>query len=279
MKKAIWVVFVAVLFVLPGCKSEFEKIRTSGDADSIYQTALTYYDKGEYLKAQTLLELVVGAYRGRKELEEVYFKYAYTYYYLEKFVLAAYYFENFSKTFPTSINREEVDYMTAFSYYQLSPSYRLDQEFTLKAIDAFQLFVNTYPQSDRVEDCNVQIDILRKKLETKAFDAALLYFDLTLYQSATQSFENLLKDFPETENAEQVRYLISRSAFLLAENSVAEKQKERYDEALEYAREFQRKFPRSDYGREIQGIIETSEKKLKSIADGRYQEQGSRDRS
>lgn len=279
MKKISWVVAVLVLFALPGCKSEFEKIRTSGDADSIYKTALDYYNQGEYLKAQTLLELVVGAYRGRKELEDVYFKYAYTFYYLEKFVLAAYYFENFANTFPTSLNREEANYMTAFSYFQLSPSYRLDQEYTNKAIDAFQLFVNTYPNSERVEECNRQIDILRQKLETKAFESALLYFDLKQYQSATQSFENLLKDFPETANAERVRYLIAQSAFLLANNSVLDKQKERFESALVYANDFMRKFPRSDYGRDIKTIIDTSEKKLKSIADGRYQEQSPGNRS
>lgn len=277
MKKALWVVATIVLFALPGCKSEFEKIRTSGDADSIYKMAQDYYDKGDYMKAQTLFELVVGAYRGRKELEEVYFKYAYTFYYLEKFVLSAYYFENFSSTFPTSLNRQEADFMTAYSYYQLSPSFRLDQGYSEKAIDAFQLFVNTYPQSDRVEECNRLIDIMRQKLETKAFESALLYFDLRQYQSATRSFENLLKDFPETKNAEEVRYLIAQSSFLLADNSVFEKQKERYESALQYAREFMEKYPRSNRGREIQNILKTSEKELKTIADGRYQEQGTGD--
>jgi len=279
MRRAFWVVSTVLLFVLPGCKSEFEKIRTSGDADTIYKMALDLYDKGEYLKSQTLLELVIGAYRGRKELEDVYFKYAYTFYYLERFVLASYYFENFSNTFPNSIHREESDYMTAFSYYQLSPSFRLDQEYTGKAIDAFQLFVNTYPQSDRVEECNRLIDILRKKLETKAFEAALMYFDHRQYQSATRSFENLLKDFPETKNAEEVRFLIVKSAFLLADNSVPDKQKERFESALGYAREFVQKYPRSLHGKEVQLILDTSERKLKSIADGRYQEQSTRDRS
>jgi outer membrane protein assembly factor BamD len=279
MKRAIWIVSTIAVLLLPGCKSEFEKIRTSGDADSIYQSAIKLYDQGEYLKAQTLFELVIGAFRGRKELEEVYFKYAYTFYNLEKFVLAAYYFENFSSTFPTSINREEADYMTAFSYLQMSPSPRLDQQYTQDAIDAFQLFVNTYPQSERVEDCNRMIDQLRKKLETKALDAALLYFDLTQYQAATQSFENLLKDFPETDNAERVRYLITLSAYRLAANSVVDKQKERFETTLEYASEFLRKYPRSENRKEIEDIITTSEKTIKSINNGRYQEQSARDRS
>lgn len=279
MKKAFWVLSTILLFALPGCKSEFEKIRTSGDAETMYKMAVDLYDKGEYLKAQTLFELVIGAFRGRKELEDVYFKYAYTFFYLEKFVLAAYYFESFSNTFPTSEKREDSDYMTAFSYYQLSPSFRLDQQYSDQAIEAFQLFVNTYPQSERVEECTRLIDIMRKKLETKAFEAALMYFDMRQYQSATRSFENLLKDFPETKNAQEVRYLIVQSAFLLADNSVLEKQKERYQAALDYAREFVQKYPRGAKTREVKIILSTAEKKLKSIADGRYQEQSARDRS
>jgi outer membrane protein assembly factor BamD len=279
MRKAFWV--VSILFVLAGaaCKSEYEKVRTSGDADAIYKSALAFYEKGEYLKAQTLLELIVGAYRGRQELEEVYFKYAFTYYYQESFVLAAYYFENFSNTFPNSARREESDYMAAFSYYQLSPSYRLDQEYSQKAIDAFQLFVNTWPQSERVEECNRLIDIMRQKLETKAYESALLYFNLRQYQSATRAFENLLKDFPETKNAAQVRYLIAQSAFLLADNSVLEKQQERYETAAAYARDYLRKFPSSPQSKEIRLILDTSEKKIKSLSDGRYQDQGPGNRS
>jgi len=268
MKKTFWVVFTLIAMAGVSCKSEYEKIRTSGDADAIYKTALALYDKGEYLKAQTLLELIVGAYRGRQELEEVYYKYAYTFYYLEKFVLSAYYFENFSNTFPNSARREEADYMAAFSYFQLSPTYRLDQEYTEKAMDAFQLFVNTFPQSERVEECNRLIDIMRQKMETKAYEAALLYFNLRQYQSATRAFENLLRDFPETKNAAQVRYLIAQSAFLLADNSVLEKQQERYEVSAAYARDYLKKFPRSPQAKEIRYILDTSERKLKSLSNG-----------
>ena len=63
-------------------------------------------------------------------------------------------FKNFSNTFPNSEYREESDFMTAYSNYQLSPTFRLDQTYTIKAIEGFQLFANTYPDSKRVEECN-----------------------------------------------------------------------------------------------------------------------------
>ena len=61
---------------------------------------------------------------------------------------------------------------------------------------------------------------MRLKQEKKAFEEGKLYLDLRYYQSAVHSFENMLKDFPETTNAAQVRYLIIRSNYLFAENSI-----------------------------------------------------------
>ena len=158
MKKTFFIAFVGMSLLLSACKSEFEKIRSSGEVDRIYTKALEYYDQEEYQKAQSLFELIISSYRGKKEAEEIYFKYAYTYYYLEQYILASYYFKNFSNTYGASDLREEADFMSAYSNYQLSPTFRLDQSYSASAIEGFQLFVNTYPNSSRVEECNRLID-------------------------------------------------------------------------------------------------------------------------
>ena len=48
--------FVFTIIAFGGCKSEFEKIRSSGEPDLHYQKALEYYEKEEYQKAQTLFD-------------------------------------------------------------------------------------------------------------------------------------------------------------------------------------------------------------------------------
>ena len=254
-----------VALSVSSCKSEFEKIRTSGDPEAIYKKGFEYYDKGDYQKAQALLELVISNYRGQKEAEEIYFRYAYTYYYTEQYLLASYYFNNFSQTYSTSSYREEADFMDAYSNYKLSPSFRLDQTYTEKAMDGLQLFVNTYPSSSRVSECNELIDELRAKQERKAFEEAKLYFDLRQYQAAIHTCENLLKDFPETEQSEDMRYMIIRSNFLLAENSILDKQVARYRETLVLSNEFLERYPESNRRKEVENIRSTSQKKLKQI--------------
>ena len=267
---------IIILFSTTACKSEFEKIRASGDAASMYKKAFEYYENGDYQKAQTLFELVISSYRGKKEAEELYFRYADSYFKLGSYILASYYFKNFSQTYSTSQYREEADFMAAFANYKLSPTFRLDQTYTGQAIEGFQLFVNTYPESERVRQCNQLIDEMRKKLEDKAFDEAKLYFDIKQYQSATHSFENLLKDFPETANAERVRYLIIRATYLLSENSVVDKQAARYQETIDKASEFIDRYTSSQFIKEVSTISNNSKKKLNQISNVRHQNQSAR---
>ena len=71
-KRFILAAFTCVFaLLLTGCKSEFEKIRASGDTDLIYKKAFELYEQEEYLRAQTLFELIIPAYRGRPELKSI----------------------------------------------------------------------------------------------------------------------------------------------------------------------------------------------------------------
>jgi outer membrane protein assembly factor BamD len=248
--------------IFSGCKGEFEKIRTSGDAERLYQASMDYYKDEEYQKAQSLLELIISSYRGKKEAEEIYYKYAFTFYYLGNYTSASSNFKNFTQTFGNSPLKQEADFMSAYSNFQLSPNFRLDQTNSLQAISELQLFINTYPDSERVTQCNELIERMRDKLEEKVLDEGRLYFNMRRYNSAIQSYENLLKDFPETENAMNIRMMIIRSAFLLAENSIYEKRKERLEDAQKRVDEFLRKYPKSNFVKEVTNFKQEINKKL-----------------
>ena len=271
MKKRVFLFFALIVAIsISSCKSEFERIRTNPNPDIIYDKSMDYYKKGDFEKAQILMEQILGNFKGRSKAEPLYFNFANTHYQLGNFISSAGYFKYFSQTFPTSNNREEADFMTAMSYYKMSPNYRLEQTNSEKAIDEFQIFVNTHPKSTRIDDCNKKIDELRAKLEQKAYEEGVLYYDLKNYQSAVQSFENLLKDFPETRHAEKVRYMILKASFLYAENSIYEKQADRYQAAMKKYDDFKNKYPKSKYDNEIKEMVVISQNKLKTFKDVRY---------
>lgn len=276
IKRYIFGLLLGSIIVLGACKSEFEKIRTNPDPEFLYKKAFEYYEQEEYNKAQTIYELIINGLRGKAEAEKVYFYYAYTHFHQEKYVLASYYFKNFVTTYGNSPLKEEAEYMSAYSYYKLSPIFRLEQSASTQAIDGFQLFINTYPNSERVAEANTLIDELRAKLERKEFSIGQLYYDTKQYQSATRVFENMLKDYPDTENHEAIRHLIVKSAYLLAENSVYEKQKERYKEVLENAEDFLNKYPSSKRSKEVKNFITDAQNGMKKFDNVRYKNQSTR---
>lgn len=241
LKKALYITFSAsILILLTSCGAgrEFDKLLKNDDYGLKLSKAYEYFEAEDYYKAQTLFEQTRPFYRGTKELEKIYFHYAYTQYYQDKFLLSAYYFRDFYKNYPNSEYAEESQYMAAYSNYEMSPNARLEQSATVEAIDGFQLFVNTHPNSDRVERCNILIDELRAKLEKKAIATADLYYKLREYQAATQSYQNVLQDYPDTRAAAQIRMQILRASYELAINSVDSKKEDRFEDAIDAYRIF-----------------------------------------
>ncbi|MBK9272636.1 MAG: outer membrane protein assembly factor BamD [Saprospiraceae bacterium] len=258
-----------VLFQLVSCKSAYEKVRTSGDPVLIHKTANNLFQKKDYQKALPLYESIISNYRGQKEAEEIFYRYAQCQFYLSDYEAASLYFKNFASTFVLSSLKEEAEFMSVYSLYKQSPVYRLDQTPTEKAIEGFQSFVNQYPESSRVEECNKLIDELRAKLEKKTFEQALLYFDLKSYQACLTTLENLLIDFPDTKNEREVRWLAIRASSVWADNSIFEKQKERYLQTIDKCNLFLKKFPSGKMAAEVKEIRNMVIKKSKNkLYDG-----------
>lgn len=260
-KSSIFIIFGLVL-VFSSCKSTFDTLLTSTDNDGKLKSALEYYEAEDYYKAQLLFEQVMPYLRGKPVLDTVYYRYSYTHYHLENFILASYYFKNYTTTFANGAYSEEALYMTAFANYKMSPTYRLDQTYTQKAIDGFQLFANRYPTSDKVVRCNALIDEMRVKLERKEVSNADLYYKLGNYQSADHAYRTLLKKYPDSKNAEKIRYRIVQASFKLAENTIEIKQAERYSEVIKNCSDFNKRYKDSEYTTEVNNTMKASQDKL-----------------
>jgi outer membrane protein assembly factor BamD len=254
------------LATMPSCKSDFDKIRSSGDVKMLTTRSLDYYAKGEWSKAQTLFELIMPSLKGQAQLEEISYKYGYTHFNLHNYQSANFYFKNFANTFSNSSFREDAEFQAAYSEYKQSPTFRLDQETSVKAIEGFQYFANNFPESKRVKECNKLIDELRSKMQKKAFDEGVLYYAIQEYQASITVFDNLLKEFPDIADVEQTRFLILKAQYSWAENSVYEKQAERYKVMVEKYKDFNDKFPTSKYKKDAELYLKNANAKLKNFA-------------
>ncbi|HNP48458.1 MAG TPA: outer membrane protein assembly factor BamD [Bacteroidia bacterium] len=247
-----------------GC-SNYTRVMKGTDMDAKLNLAIKLYNKGDYFKALPLLEELITVYRGTKKAEKTYYYYSYTNYQLGDYETAAYDFDNFAKTFPSSEYAEECAFMHSYCYYQDSPEYSLDQTNTQKAINELQLFADQYPQSTRIEQCNKLIDQLRAKLEEKNFQNARLYYNMEEYKAAVTTFKNLLTDFPSTQYREEAMFLILKGSYLLAENSIEDKKLPRFQEAVAAYLDFAGSYAESKYRKEADDIVLQARKRLEKL--------------
>lgn len=251
----LWLRYLLIISLLAGITScgRYQRILKSTNYDEKYDAAVDYYEKGEFNKTLPLLEELSTVLRGTTRGEKVSYYYAYTNFYLEDYELASYHFKNFARTYPSSVHTEEAMFMSAKCFYLNAPVYSLDQTNSISAINEFQLFVNLYPQSQYVAECNDLIDKLRLKLQNKQFENAKLYFDIGDYKAATVAFANVLKDFPDTKHREEISFLTIKSWYFYAKNSIDTKKAERYSQLIESYLKFVDNFPNSRFLKEAEG--------------------------
>ncbi|MBL7915692.1 MAG: outer membrane protein assembly factor BamD [Bacteroidia bacterium] len=245
--------------------SKFSKIQKSTDMEAKYQAAVKYYEKKSYFQALQLFEELITVFRGTNRAEETYFYYAQCYFETGDYTIAAYHFNNFNQTFPGSAKAEEALFKNAYCYYLDSPVSSLDQKNTLDAIRQFQLFVNRYPQSDKVQNCNQLIDELRLKLETKEFNNAKLYFKTGQNKAALTAFQNVIKSYPSSIYKEECLYYAFRSAYLYANQSIDSKKAERYKYAIESYYKLIDAFPSGKFNRDAEKIFLECQDRLKKL--------------
>lgn len=250
------------MLIISSC-SDYNRLLKSSDYNKKYDAAIAFYEQKEYVKSLGLLQELVSVYRGTAKGEKIMFYYAYATYASGDYLLAGYHFNNFVKTFPTSDKTEECAYMYAYCYFLESPRYSLDQSDTKNAIKELQAFINKYPESKRKEECNTLIETLRRKLEQKSYEISKQYYFLDDYSAAITSFENVLKDYPDTKYREEVMYLIIKANYVYATKSIAKKKIERFKSTLDSYNKFVSYFPaNSKYGKEAEGYFTNAKKQL-----------------
>ena len=264
-KQLLTYCLILLISILAGCKSKFEKLQESRDTGKKYKEAIRLYNKGDYNKALLLFDDLMQTYRGTKDAEDLAFYFANTHYKLKDYPTARYQFKGFAETYPNSPRAEESRFLSAYCYYLESPNYTLDQENTIRAIEALQLFINLYPKSERVAEASTLINNLRDKLEKKSYANARLFYDIGDYKSAVVAFKNSLRDFPDTKYAEEMEYLMIKAQQQYALNSLEIKKEDRLNEAISYATEFEEDHPNSSYVKEVQAIKKKSEQDIIAV--------------
>ena len=252
------------LAALASC-NDFNRLVKSTDNEMKYEVAMDYYERGDYNHALQLFDLLQASFRNTPRGEAITYRTAQCYYFQNDYEIAGYYYNRFVQTYPFSKDAEKAAFMNAYCSYKLSPESGLDQTNTLNAIKQLRNFVERFPKSDSLSRANTLIVNLNNKLEEKDYNICRLFYRMENYSAAITSFENMLKKYPNTPHREEILFDMAKTYYDYAENSIAEKQRERYESCVEQCNTLSYLYPESKYLPEAQGIATKARKKLENI--------------
>ncbi|MHB0754197.1 outer membrane protein assembly factor BamD [Polaribacter sp. M15] len=263
---AYLVVFSLMLF---SC-GEYQKVLNKGSIEEQYKMATKLYETKKFSKALRLFEKITPAYRGKPQMERIQFMVAQSNFNTKNYLQAAYYFERFKNNYPKSSKNEEAAFLSALSYKLASPVYSQDPTDTNKALEAFQNFITTYPNSDKLDEANQHYKDLRYKLQKKYFEIAKVYYttadyDLRNYKAAIQAFDNLLSDYLGSEFKEEALFYRLKAAHDFVLKSTDRRKFDRIKDAIEAYDKLKRNFPETQFTEEADQMLATLKKEEKRI--------------
>ncbi|PKD44828.1 outer membrane protein assembly factor BamD [Rhodohalobacter barkolensis] len=264
MRTLLFLFSAALLFV--SCRSN-ELIRPGDSLEVAYEKALNQFEEENYSEAASAFETVISIGRGTDIGQDAQYYLAESYFNNRRYLLAASEYERYAQFHPNSPRREEVDFKKALSYYNMSPRYRLDQTYTYQAIENFRLLLSRFPNSEYADEAGEYISELRSKLARKSYTAGEFYKRTSRYQAAAVYFDIVIDDYPETTWAERSLVDQMESYILYAENSVPDRQAERFEKALESYETYLQLFPRGDNRSRVEDLYDRAQQGLRQAED------------
>jgi outer membrane protein assembly factor BamD len=245
---------IIALSGLIGCSSD--EIVEQLSAEARYELGMTKFEESDYLEAIEDFKIITLQFQGSALADDAQFYMGESRYHRAEYVLAAYEYEVLLRTMPTSEYVPRARYRRAICYYNLSPNSYLDQEYTVKAIDELQAFIEYHSTDSLVSEAEEKIIELRSKLAKKEFDSGVIYMKMEYYKAATVYFDIVLEKYHDTPLAEHA--MLRKAEALL--------RRKRFVEAMAVIESFIAKYPQSslleeakNFQREIGANLSTSQ--------------------
>lgn len=258
-KTILFLLAVLAVSMTTGC-GEYNKLLKSGDNERIYARGLEFFEDGKYHRAITCFEQVQPYFAGTMREDTLAYYTVRAYFKQGDFSNSSALTDDFRHKYGRSPFIEDVEGMYALSYYYISPEPSRDQSTTSMALSAIQEFIGRYPNSTKRAAFESMIKELTQKQYDKAYLNAKTYYTIGRYKSAVPALKNALKKFPESNHREEIMYLIVKSSYELAHNSVESLQRDRYLNMMDSYYSFVAEFPDSKHLKELDRMQDEAKK-------------------
>ena len=252
------IIILCLSLLLTGCAREFNSVYKSNDNTYKYEYAKQCFAMGKFAQAATLLQELVTVQKGRVNAQKSLYMLGMAQFCNKDFEAASATFRKYYQSYPKGDFAEQASFYTGQSLFHSMPDPRLDQSSTIGAINAYQQFMDIFPDSPLRETAQKQLFILQDNLVMKEYLSAELYYNLggyfgnvnnnseSNYESCIITAQNALKSYPFSSLREKFSLLIMKSKYELAQNSSEEKRIERYRDAEDECYGFLNEFPESE---------------------------------
>ncbi len=203
MKKHLVLCLIPVLgMLLSGCSGskEVEAKEPPKERSYIerYEDALVNFEAKKYYKSIEDFTYVVFNAPGSDIADDAQYYLASSHYALKEYLLAIDEYQQLLRRWPASDLYEKTRFKIAECYYMQSPGYQRDQQYILKAIAAYQDFIDEYPFSENRANAEERIRELRSGLAKKVYEAGQLYMVLREWNAAIITFNEILDSYYDT---------------------------------------------------------------------------------
>jgi outer membrane protein assembly factor BamD len=261
MKIHTIIVTVLALAASVACKSQYELLLNSNDADAKYEAAFNYFNQGKYSRAASLFESLSVLTNGTERDDTVRYYWGLSNYKFKDYYTAETNFEKFIEDYPRSPFTSDARYLRIDCLYRQTLRYELDPAPTYKAISTISEYILEYPETNHMKECRDMLDELNSRLDRKAYEAAKLYYKMEDYLASRVAFRNVLKEDADNIYREDILYYIAMSSYKYASLSVPDKQKERFLTFVDDYLNFIGELPESHYRKELDALYAKVQKK------------------
>jgi len=242
----------AASLLLPSCKSQYDTLLSSNDADAKYEAAFEYFNNRRYGRAASMFESMMVLTSGTEREDTVRYYWGLSNYRNHDYYTAETNFAKFLEIFPTSSPfSEHAQFLRLDCLYRATYRYELDQTPTRNCIQQINVYLKEHPGSDYEEACRDMLADLQERLDRKALEEGKLYYRMEYYKSAHVDLKNILKNNADNIYREEILYYTAMSSYKYAQMSVEAKQRERYLVFIDDYLNFIGEYESSPYRREL----------------------------
>ena len=221
-------------------------------------------------RAQNLFGLAAKsmAFNGTPQEDSLYYYFGCSYFQAQDFTTSQDIFDNFRRRYATSRFIEDAEYKFATGFYYLSPDPKHDQTITIRAMGAISEFLGRFPETQHREICLERMEELRRKLYTKSYENARLYYTIGRYNAAVRALNNAISEHPMSPFREELMYLATLSAYEYARNSVPSQQTDRYLSMMDNYYNLISEYPETKHLRDVERMRDVARAHIEASTSG-----------